>query len=163
MIAYFNDITAVEPAVSRLNEAGISNDRIQVVSNPDSVSRLLGCDPICMIGNYAVMGAAISVGIYLVFGMAAALCQCNLMQFGLGYGIGTFLGAILAGTFVGGVIGLLVGADRAERDSHLYVQGTRSGGKVVFIRLSDRDNDRVKEILQQENALGVRLVQQGEA
>lgn len=116
-----------------------------------------------MIGNYAIMGAAISAGIYAIFGLVAAMCQCNLMQYGQGYGIGTLLGALLAGTFVGDVIGILVGMDETEKNSHLYVQGANLGDIVIAIRLFEADIERVKGILVNENALGVKLIKPEEA
>jgi hypothetical protein len=163
IIGLLDSTTPVESAVRKIKEAGISEDRIRVLSNPQSINKLFGCDPLCMVGNYAIVGAAISAGIYAIFGLAAAMCQCNLMHYGQGYGIGTLLGALLAGTFVGGVIGMLVGMDEAEKNSHLYVQGARLGGKVIAIQLSEDDIERVKIILVNENALGVKLVEPEQA
>jgi hypothetical protein len=142
----------------RLKEAGIAGERIGVLSSSNSVGKLIGCDPGCVIRNYAVWGAAIGIGIYAIFGVAAALCQCVRMQFGIGYGIGAFIGSILAGTLVGGVIGVLAGAAEAEKDTHLYLQGVRLGGKVISIQVPNEDVDRVKEILTKENVSGVKVI-----
>jgi hypothetical protein len=151
--------SAVDTAVERLEEAGISEEQISILSNPKTINALLGCDPACVIKNYTVWGAVIGIGIYAIFGMAAAICQCNLMQYGQEYGIGAFLGAVLAGTFVGGIIGFLVGSGEAEKDTHLYVQGIRLGGKVISIQVLEGDVDHVKHILAMENVTGVKALQ----
>jgi hypothetical protein len=159
IIGLFCYEAAVDPAVERLKEVGIAGERISVLSNPKTINTLLGCDPACVIKNYTVWGAAIGIGIYAIFGVAAAICQCNLMQYGQEYGIGTFLGALLSGTFVGGFMGILVGAGEAEKDTHLYVQGVRLGGKVISIQVLDEDVEHVKHILSAENVMGVKVLQ----
>lgn len=73
---------AVDTAVERLKEAGIYEERISILSNPNTLNKLLGCDPACVIKNYTVWGTAIGIGIYAILGMAAAICQYNLMQYG---------------------------------------------------------------------------------
>ena len=146
----------VDPTVERLKEAGLGMERISILSNPKAINKLIGCDPVCVIKNHAVAGIAIGIGIYAIFGAAAALCQCNLLQYGHEYGIGTFLGAVLAGAFVGAFIGILVGVDKAEKDTHLYLQGTRSGGKVISIHVLEEDAERVKRVLAVENVMGVK-------
>ncbi len=158
VIGLFEREQAVSPAVERLKNAGIAGEEIQIVSNTNTVTELLGCDPACVIKNYTAWGVAIGVGIYAVFGLAAALCECGLMQFGREYGVGVFIGALLAGTLVGSAIGFLVGAGEAEKDTHLYVQGIRTGGKVIAIRVPDPDSDRVKNLLLMEHALGVKAL-----
>jgi len=157
IIGLINRDMTVDPTLVQLKEAGIADERISVLSSPKAINSLIGCDPACVIVNYSVWGAAIGIGIYAVFGIAAALCQCVRMQFGIGYGIGAFIGAVLAGTLVGGVIGLLTGAAEAEKDTHLYLQGVRTGGKVISIQVPNEDVDRVKQILT-GNVLGVKVI-----
>jgi hypothetical protein len=158
IIGLFRSEAVVESTIGRLKEAGIAWDQISILSNPKTINALLGCDPACVIKNYTAWGVVIGIGIYAIFGAAAALCQCNLMQYGQVYGIGAFLGAVLAGTFVGGIIGVLVGVGVAEKDTHLYVQGVRLGGKVISIQVPEGDVDRVKHILTMENLTGVRAL-----
>ena len=158
IIGLFSYESAVNPAVERLKDAGIAGDQISILSNPKTIDELFGCDPVCVIKNYTVWGILIGIGTYAIFGAAAALCQCNLMQYGQVYGIGTFLGAILAGAFVGGVIGVLVGAGEAEKDTHLYVQGVHLGGRVISIQVPDENVEPVKQILAEENVTGVKVL-----
>lgn len=159
IIGLFRSEAEVDPTIIRLKEAGIAEERISLTSNPKTISKLLGCNPTRMIKNYTILGAAIGIAIYAIFGVVAALCQCNLMQYGQEYGIGAFLGAVLAGTFVGSFIGILVGMGEAEKDTHLYVQGIRLGGKVISVQIPEVDVDHVKHILTMENVLGVKVLQ----
>jgi len=159
IIGLFSSEEAVYPTVERLKEAGVADERISILSNPSSINQLLGCNTVCVIKNYAVSGAAIGMGIYAIFGVAAALCECNFLQFGQEFGIGTFLGAALAGTFVGGFLGILAGVGKSEEDSRLYSEGVRTGGKIISIQVLESDAERVKNILVLENATGVKMLQ----
>jgi hypothetical protein len=147
IVGLISSDSAVAPAVKRLEEAGITEARISISANSKYINQLFGCDPACVIKNYTALGAVIGLGIYAVFGIAAAMCQCNLMEFGQAYGIMAFAGALLAGTFVGGGIGLLVGAGEAEKDTQVYLKGVRSGGKVISVRVAEQEAERVKQIL----------------
>jgi hypothetical protein len=158
IIGFFNRQTAIDPTINRLKEAGVAGDSIHILSSPRSISKLIGCDPTCVITNYAIYGAAIGIGIYAIFGLAAALRQCIRMQFGIGYGIGAFVGALLAGTLVGSMLGVLAGVAEAVKDSHLYLQGVRMGGRVISIQVADDEIERVKHILTMENVVGVRVI-----
>ena len=159
IIGLFRSEAVIDSTINRLKEAGIAEEKISLMSNPKTISKLLGCDPTCVIKNYTIWGVAIGIAIYAIFGVVAALCQCNLMQYGQEYGISAFLGAVLAGMFVGGFIGILVGVGEAEKDTHLYVQGIRLGGKVISIQIPEVDVERVKHILTMENVLGVKVLQ----
>jgi hypothetical protein len=154
---------SVSPAVERVKEAGVADEQIQTISNPNIINNLLRCDPACVIRNYAVWGITIGFSVYAIFGIAAALCQCNILEYGREFGVGAFFGAILTGTFIGGIIGILVGAGEAEKDTHLYVQGVRLGGTVISVQVQDEDVERVKNILIMENVSGVKVLSLGEA
>jgi len=159
MIGLLSDDSAVHPAVERLQSSGVAQERIHLLSDQASINKLLQCDPACMIKNYAFWGAAIGIGTYAIFGLAAALCQCDLMHYGQEYGIGTIVGAILVGAFVGGIIGLFVGVAESEKDSHLYVQGVRFGGRVISVQVRDEEVERVRQILTMENVHGLKIIQ----
>jgi len=159
VIGFFDSEAAVNPTVEWLKQAGVDAERISVISNPNAIRKLLGCDPACVVRNYIAWGVALGVGIYAIFGLAAAMCQCNLMQFGQEYGIGAFFGAVLAGMFVGGFLGALVGAGEAEKNTHLYVQGIRLGGKVISVQVQEEEVEQVEHILTIQNASGVKALQ----
>lgn len=148
----------VAPTIVRLKRAGITEERISILSHPNTIYELVGCAPACVIKNYTAWGATIGVGIYAVYGVAASMCECSLMHFGQEYGVLVFLGSLLAGTFVGGIIGALVGVGEAEKGTHLYIQGTRLGGKVISVRVDDENAESVKHILAMENVRGVKAL-----
>jgi len=158
IIGLLNSEVIVDSTIVRIEEAGLAGERISIISNPKTINSLLGCDQVCVIKNYTVLGAAIGIGIYAAFGLTAALCECNMMHYGQEFGAVVFIGSLLAGTLVGGIIGVLVGAGEAEKDTHLYTQGIRLGGRVLCIEVDDEDAERVKHILAMENVSGVKAL-----
>jgi hypothetical protein len=151
--------TAVSPTVERLKSAGIPAERIQVLSNAKTITSMLGINPIDTIKKYMIWGVAIGVGGYAIFGLLAAHCECQMMQYGQAYGIFALLGAIFAGTFLGGFLGFVVGAGEAETETHLYTQGVAYGGKVISVQAPEAEIEHVQDILAEENVLGIRVLQ----
>lgn len=158
IVGLLNNQTKVEPAVEHLELSGISAERIHTLSTPAKIKKALGCDSSCLIRNYTIWGASLGIGVYAVFGVLAALCQCNIMHFGQEYAVFTIIGALLAGGLVGGVIGLVAGAAEYEKDTHLYIQGVRFGGKLISVEVQEDEVESVKGILSEHNALGLRVV-----
>jgi hypothetical protein len=142
----------------RLKEAGLGEDRINIITEENSIRKLLNCEPMCVVARFALRGAILGVAVYALFAVFAGLCQCDLFHFGQAYGVGTFLGGILAGVFVGGGLGSLVGAAQFEQDSHVYIQGVRMGGRVILIQTQDAETDLVKRILEEERAFDVKML-----
>lgn len=159
VIGLIGSEAAALSAVEKLKEAELSEAKINITANSKSVNELFGCDPACIVKNYAILGAAIGLGVYAVFGLAAALCQCNLMQFGQPYGFGALFGATLAGIFVGGGIGLMIGAGEAEKDTQRYVQGVRAGAKLISVQVPPEKAEQVKHLLVIQNVQDVLVLQ----
>jgi len=146
-------------SIQRLKEVGFVDDRISTLINESAIWKLLDPEPVGVVTRYATWGAAIEIAIYGIFGALVGWCQCNLLSFGRPYGIVAFLGAILAGAFVGGFLGCFMGVAQREADNHLYIQGTRLGGRVVIVQASEQDVERANLILEQENASGGKVLQ----
>lgn len=143
-------------AVKKLNEAGVVEDRISVLTQESAIRSLIGCEPTCVVSRYAAWGASFGIVIYGIFGLVAGWCQCNLLGFEQTFGVVAFLGAILAGAFIGGFLGGIVGMAEFEKDSHLYIQGARMGGRLIVVQASEEDAERVRFILEQDKASGVK-------
>lgn len=150
----------VDPAqpLQKLKETGFAGNQVAVIREEKVVRKLLGCEPACVITRYAAWGAVIGVVIYGVFAAFAAMCQCNLLQYGQAYGIGTFVGGILAGGFVGAALGAMAGAAEYEKDSQFYVQGLRMGDQMIAVEAIEEEIENVKLILKQEKVSGLRAV-----
>jgi hypothetical protein len=158
VIGLFNEEGDAARSIQKLKDAGFSEDRISLITRENAIHKLLGCEPACVMRRYAAWGASIGIAIYATLGIFAGICQCNLLHLDPAYGIGTFLGGTLAGAFVGGALGCLVGAAEYEKDSHLYIQGARMGGRVIAIQADEEDAENVKLILEREKALGVKAL-----
>lgn len=159
MLGLFDNPKDIEPVVEKLHSAGVSDKQVRILSDPSVICELIGCNPTNIIINYSIWGGIIGMGIYGLFGLAAALCQCNLMQFGTGYGVVTLLLSGLGGLFVGGFIGLLTGAGEADKKTHYYVQGLRLGGKVIAVQVEETAVEQMKKILVAGNGLEIKTLQ----
>jgi hypothetical protein len=149
----------VARSIQRLKDVGLPEDNISVHTQVNAIQKILGCEPPnCVISRYAAWGASLGIAAYALPATLAGLCQCNLFHYGQAYGIGTFLGGILAGAFVGGGLGFFIGAAEFDKDSNLYVQGARMGGSLIVITVSEENTDRVKLVLEQEKASGVKVL-----
>jgi hypothetical protein len=156
VIGMFRSEEDVRLSKLRLMESGLQQDKVSVYSQEKAIQKLLNCKPTCVVTHYAGWGAIAGASIYAIFAVLAGLCQCNLFNFDQSYGAGTFLGGILAGLFLGGALGVLVGAAEYEKDTHLYVQGARMGAKVIVVQADEEDVEKVRHILEQARATGVK-------
>ena len=148
----------VDGPIQELKAGDIPQEGIHLETSDNAVLKLLGKKPYQVIKKYAVWGAFAGMVTYALFALLAGWCECNLFYFKQIIGIGALLGGILAGIFVGGFIGVLIGAGESERDTHLYVQGVRTGGKLLVIDVNEDQAERVMSILKEQNAHGVKAL-----
>jgi hypothetical protein len=160
LIGLFGRGVDTTQTINRLKQVGIGEDKINFLTQESAIRRLLGCEPRGLVSRYIAWGAFFGIAIYGIFGLVASFCQCNLLHFEHNFGIGTILALTLGGAFVGGIIGCLIGAAESEKDSHLYVQGARIGGRVIVVQTGEEDFENVKLILEQANVSGVRPLPQ---
>jgi hypothetical protein len=147
----------VECSIRELEEAGIAQDSIDVLTQIDR--KHLAGDQGHPILRSAGWGAVIGIAIYAVFGLGAALAGCAYCGYGSGYAVGTLAGFVIIGGFVGALLGQWIGADASERDTHLYTQGLNRGGRLVMVRGSQEALARATDILTQQNGVGVRTLE----
>ena len=162
VIGFFWHETDISLAVNRLQEAGFAEDKISILTQESAIRNLLGCKPGIVVPKYAAWGAFFGIITYGIFGLVAGWCQCNLFSFEQVYGIGAFLGVILGGAFVGGFLGCIAGVAESEKDSHLYVQGARMGGRVIVVQANEENTAEATLILEQEKASGVKSLEWNE-
>lgn len=146
----------VENLLQDLQQAGISLEQVQIVSDDRSARTLLGCDPVCTLRRYGLIGTLIGGGTYTIFAAIAAYCECALFGFGISIGLGVFLGGVLAGAFVGGLLGLLVGLGLYEEADYRYMDALRGGGQVLVVNTSRQEAPHVQHLLEQKQALIVK-------
>jgi hypothetical protein len=145
----------LQRSIRKLEEEGFAKDSVDVLTRI-SKRRLVG-DQGHPVVRSAGWGAVIGIVIYAVFGLGAALAGCTYCGYGFAYAAGTLVGFVVIGGFVGALLGQWIGADASERDTHLYIQGARLGAKLVAVRSCDELITKAMSILQQENAIGVRM------
>jgi MFS family permease len=159
VIGYLEPGEAPEAALHSLEGAGIPGERVDVLGKEAQVRTLLDIDPARAIARAAGLGALAGVGVYFLFALLAAWCQCNLLNFALAYGIEAFAGGILAGGLIGGVLGGIWGLAQLEDRCHLYIQGVRIGGAVLVARAEPGAVSTVTRALERAGLQGVRTLQ----
>lgn len=152
MISLLPEEVDVADVLQDLQQAGVSQERIQVVTDEKDARSLLGCDPVCTVRRYGLIGMLIGAGTYTIYAAIAAYCECVLFGFDYSIGAGVFLGGVLAGAFVGGLLGLLVGFGLYEEADNRYVEALLRGGRVLVVNTSRQEALQVQRLLEQEQA-----------
>jgi hypothetical protein len=150
--------TSLYRSIKRLEEAGLAENRMHIISQENNLRKLFSCQPKCVVYRYTIAGASIGIAIFGVFGLLTGLYHYTLLNYGLTYPLSTTIGGILSGILVGGTMGYLVGVSALEKDMQPYLEGARTGGQVISIQIDEEAIEEIKNILEQENALGVRVL-----
>jgi hypothetical protein len=163
----YDDYPLAVQVVKDLQNAGISNDDISIVSNnaeawhDPQLKHIKHEDLKHADRDTGADNAGIGAGIGATLGGAAGLLT------GLGIvaipGLGpvvaagwlaaTALGAA-AGGITGGILGALTAAGVSESDAHVYAEGIRRGGTMVSVRAADKECAKVEAIMDR-NAVNI--------
>ena len=143
-----------------IKHEGFDNHEIIVLRSEKEFQKTLGCDPSCIVVNYASWGALIGIAIYGVFAVFAALCNCNLLHYSTKITLGIALIGISFGAFIGGFMGCIVGLAEYEKDTHFYTQGIRMGEKLIVLRIEQTEIDKAIATLLQIGCTGVKSISQ---
>jgi hypothetical protein len=156
----YDDYPTAVQAVKELQNAGVSDSDISIVSNNSEawydrdikgVKRedLKHADR-DKAGENAGIGAGIGAALGGTAGLLTGLGIIAVPGLGpvvaAGWIAATALGAA-AGGVTGGILGALTAAGVSENEAHVYAEGIRRGGTLVSARVSDRDAERVAAIL----------------
>lgn len=180
----FDTHTEALTAVNRLQESGINESAISIVSNNaddwHGKHHSAGHDSGPLGGrdgdgdgeNDAAEGAskgATTGG--LLGGGAGLLAGLGMLAIpGLGpvvaagwlasTAVGAAVGA-LAGGATGGLLGALKDAGHTDDEAHVYLEGVRRGGTLVSVRTDDSDRERIENLL--STGRGVDAATRGQA
>lgn len=158
VIGLFAHDLEYDRSIGRLKVAGFQPAKIGLMSREQVVTDVLGCKSGKIIAKYAGGGALLGLAAYGTSALLASWCQCNLFNFGEIVQLTTLIGGILAGMFVGSSLGVFVGIGKLEEVTTLYSQGRFIDGKMVDIRVSSKQADHIKDILQHDGACEVRVI-----
>lgn len=151
----FHDRNDASNAVREIKAAGIGDEEISVVTNKvegQSDQRSAGDRTVdnnmaeSGAGDGAVIGGVLGGGAGLLAGLGAFVIPGIGPLLGVGWLISTAVGAAV-GASGGGLIGALVGAGVDNDDAQIYVDGIRSGGTLVSVRVLDADVDAIEAIM----------------
>jgi hypothetical protein len=148
-----------EHSIKNLKREGFSRESIAVINTNQAIRELFDCcQPLRIVGKYAGWGALFGVLTYAIFALVAGWCECAILAYGREFALRTLLAGILVGTIVGGLMGVFIGWAEADKEVQFYLQGMRLGGRVLAVQTRDADIERARDILNQENADGVRVI-----
>jgi shikimate kinase len=147
-----------ETEMQALKKAGFNEAQVMTLSQEKAISQTLNCDPACITTKYMAWGAFLVGTFYTIAAVLAGWCECNLFGYGREIAIEILLAGILVGGFIGAVLGLFVGLANSEADTHLYIQGARTGGQVIVVETDPGDIEKAIRILKQQGLLGVRAI-----
>lgn len=143
-------------AMQTLESVGFSKSSVRVLRSVQAIWQHLGCTPRRIMRKDFVMGAALGIAAYSLFGVLVAVGQVT-MGFERVAAIGGLLIYIVIGGFVGGMLGLFFGMGDAEQETRLYTSGIRRGGVLVVVRTADEHAQRALDVLRQTEAQGVKI------
>jgi hypothetical protein len=152
----YDNYTAAQSAVQRLETAGVPQSEISIVANNSdgwfSSDKKVDRDRDGVDDRAEGAGAGIGAGIGGTAGLLAGLGLLAIPGLGpvvaAGWLAATAVGAA-AGAATGGVVGALTQAGVSEEDAHMYAEGVRRGGTLVSARVADADRARLDAVLNQ--------------
>jgi hypothetical protein len=163
VIGLFQQERNVQSALDKLQRAGFKEDNISVLTRAAAVQKLLEDPQSHVMGPCVLCGALFGFALFGLVNLFRMVCQCtSSFPLGLEAQIMTFLVLTVIGTFFGAVFGAFAGADKLERKTHLYTRGVCCGYKVLAVKGSGERLAKAAGLLQQEQGVGVKIVQDRE-
>lgn len=157
IVGVFNSVQDANKAVQNLENAGIPRDDISVVANKNAAGyeTYEGTDKASDVVADAGIGAAIGgVGGLLL----AAVGAITIPVIGPILAAGPIVAAITGagiGAAAGGLVGALTEHGIPEEHARTYAEGVRRGDVLVTVRTADSRADKVRDILDDNDAIDV--------
>ncbi len=151
---------------AKLEAAGCALDQIKFLSQPGEVHALLDKKALakCQISKCMAMGALVGLAFFMPIGLIGSLLGCLVFQCSPLIWLVALGGLSLIGALAGAAGGCFFGADRFERNTHIYTEGVGWGNNLVVITADTPDREaRLARLLQQERALAVKILDGGES
>ncbi|MDP1913393.1 hypothetical protein [Brevundimonas sp.] len=178
----FDTHTEALAAVNRLQESGIDQDAISIVSNnaddwhgkQQMASRDNGPlgdrdgdgenEAAEGAGKGATTGGLLGGGAGLLAGLGMLAIPGLGPVVAAGWLASTAVGAVVgavAGGATGGLLGALKDAGHTDEEAHVYSEGVRRGGTLVSVRADEADSERIEHLL--STGRGVDATTRGQA
>jgi hypothetical protein len=147
---------ALERAIGELQAAGFSGEQVDVLEDTHDVWLRMDCSTKRSVVRDAAIGAGLVGLIYVTFGVAAAISGVA-NDVPATWCTGAAAVFLLIGLGLGAFWGAFIGRAEAEKETHLYLEGVRTGRVLVLVWVEDARTSQAQRILRQANALGVRI------
>lgn len=145
-----------EQAIKRLVDAGFDTESMSVLRNVGAFWQSLGCTPTKIVARDVVIGAALGLACYALFGVLAAVGEVAL-GFNTQVARGVLAVFGLLGVLVGGLLGLWFGLGELEDEGRSFVRGIHSGGRLVMVRTADEHAQRAQRVLREADLQAVKI------
>lgn len=162
VLALFADSKTASHAVSLLEQAGVSKDRISILARNDAVADLLEPNKGEMTrdsaGAGALGGAAVGGLLGLLAGASTLLIPGGgllLASGALASALGITAAGAAFGASSGAFFGALLGYGIAEEDSHRYVNGVKEGEILLVAQTTAEQARRIVPLLEEAQGQAV--------
>ena len=150
--------------IGRLQAAGCALDRVRILTQPGEVHSLLDERALakCRMSRYLGLGALIGLIFFVPIGLVGSLIGCTVFGCRPLIWLVALGGLSVIGALSGAACGCFFGLDRFERHTHVYTEGVGWDNKLVVITTDTPDTEaRTAQILQEEDAIAVKIIDSG--
>lgn len=159
VIGLFQSEENVEESIHKLEETGLIEDSISVITREDAARNLFSEDQNRILTTYVGLSALVGILAFNLYGLMLGAYACSIFhEMLVVFWVCDVIGFTILGALLGAVAGLFIGLGQVDSRTELYTQGVLRGGKMLAVKVSDELVSKVTSILQQENAEGVKIL-----
>ena len=159
IIGLFSKDDYVEASISKLEDAGIKREQINVLAYENIVADLLEGHQTQTFIRYAAWGIAISAIGFIFFELIGSLCDCGITIYGFYVELDRLLLFVMAGVGLGLLVAYLIGVEHLRGSPRPYTFNVQNGSKVIVVQVSDEREAEIIETLHAENGAAIRTLE----
>lgn len=159
IIGLFSKDDYVEASISKLKDAGIKREQINVLAYENIVADLLQGHQSQTFFRYATWGMAISAIVFIFFELIGRICDCGITIYGLYVELDRLLLFTIVGVVLGLIVAYLIGVERLQGSPRPYTYNVQNGSKVIVVQVSDERETEIIEILHSENGAAIKTLE----
>jgi uncharacterized membrane protein len=168
ILGVYDDTDNAEDAINQLREDGLNPKDISIVMKNKKEGEELASNTGADVAGGAVSGATTGAIIGGIAGLLAAIAIPGLGAFliggpiaaalGLGGAAASTVSGAATGAVAGGLLGALTGLGLSDDEAREYEESVKSGAILVAVPATDRNEARVREVLEATDAQKIRSV-----
>ncbi len=159
VIGLFSKDEHVQRSIDKLQEAGITRDKIKVLAFEDAVVDLLNGRQSAVITKYVGLGVLVGMTIFGLYELIGRICDCGIPIYGIRIELDTLALFIAVGAILSMLVGYFVGIERLKGSIRPYIWNVHQGSKVVAVQANDEQENTVINILHNENGAAIKTLE----